>query len=129
MKFAKIVFWLAGTWGILILTPLYFMFQNIGRVHPPIITHPEYYYGFIGVALAWQLAFFVIGADPARLRPVMIPAIFEKCSFAIAAFSLGAQGRVPQGILIDGSIDLLFAVLFLLAFFKIKSAARYSATT
>ena len=129
MKFAKIVFWLAGAWGILILTPLYFMFQNIGRIYPPIITHPEYYYGFIGVALAWQLAFFVIGADPARLRPVMIPAIFEKCSFAIAAFSLGAQGRVPQGILIDGSIDLLFAVLFLLAFFKIKSAARYSATT
>ena len=31
MKFAKIVFWIAGIWGVLILTPLYFMFNLIGR--------------------------------------------------------------------------------------------------
>jgi hypothetical protein len=128
MKFAKIIFWLAGIWGILMLTPLYFMFQKIGRVHPPIITHPEYYYGFIGVAIAWQLAFFVISTDPARLRPIMIPAIFEKCSFAAATFVLGAQGRVPQETLVFGGIDLLFAVLFLLAFFKTKAPSRNPAT-
>jgi hypothetical protein len=27
MKFAKIVFWIAGIWGVLVLTPLYFMFD------------------------------------------------------------------------------------------------------
>ena len=31
MKFAKIVFWIAFIWGVLILTPLYFMFDAIGR--------------------------------------------------------------------------------------------------
>jgi len=25
MKFAKVVFWIAGIWGVLVLTPLYFM--------------------------------------------------------------------------------------------------------
>ncbi|HEV2421763.1 MAG TPA: hypothetical protein VGS59_08655 [Candidatus Acidoferrales bacterium] len=50
MKFAKIVFWIAG-WGVLILTPLYFMFDRIGRQAPPAIAHPQYY-GFVGVAFS-----------------------------------------------------------------------------
>ena len=53
MKFAKIVFWVAGIWGVLILTPLYFIFDMIGRKDPPPITHPAFYYGFVGAALAW----------------------------------------------------------------------------
>ena len=35
MRFAKIVFWIAAIWGVLILTPLYFMFDLIGRNDPP----------------------------------------------------------------------------------------------
>ncbi len=42
MKFAKIVFWCAGIWGILVLTPLYFMFDVIGRQDPPPITIPRF---------------------------------------------------------------------------------------
>src|SRR5438067_12321196 len=57
MKFAKIVFWVASIWGILVLTPLYFMSDLIGRQDPPPITHPAFYYGFVTVALAWQIAF------------------------------------------------------------------------
>jgi hypothetical protein len=34
MKFAKIVFWIAGVWGVLMITPLYFMFDLIGRKTP-----------------------------------------------------------------------------------------------
>jgi hypothetical protein len=56
MKFAKIVFWGAGIWGVLVLTPLYFMYDLIGRQEPPPITHPGFYYGFAGVALAWQFS-------------------------------------------------------------------------
>jgi hypothetical protein len=66
MKFAKIVFWIAGLWGVLILTPLYFMFDMIGRKDPPPITHPAFFYGFVGAGLAWQIALFVIATDPAR---------------------------------------------------------------
>jgi hypothetical protein len=57
MRFAKIVFWVAGIWGLLVLTPLYFMFDLIGRKDPPPITHPGFFYGFVGVALAWQVSF------------------------------------------------------------------------
>ena len=49
MKFAKIIFWIAAIWGILVLTPLYFLFDTIGRQDPPPITHPGFYYGFVGV--------------------------------------------------------------------------------
>jgi hypothetical protein len=41
MRFAKIVFWVAGIWGFVILTPLYFMFDLIGRQDPPPITTPR----------------------------------------------------------------------------------------
>jgi len=54
MKFAKIVFWVAGIWGLLVLTPLFFIFDSIGRNDPPPITHPGFFYGFVTVALAFQ---------------------------------------------------------------------------
>ena len=64
MKFAKIVFWAAGIWGVLILTPLFFIFNSIGRNDPPPVTHPGFYYGFAIVGLAFQLVFVVIATDP-----------------------------------------------------------------
>src|SRR5712691_7809563 len=78
MRFARRVFVTAGIWGLLVVPPLYFLFDTIGRQNPPAITHPEYYYGFTSVTLAWQFAFFVIASDPARFRPLMPPAIAEK---------------------------------------------------
>jgi hypothetical protein len=78
MKFAKIVFRVAAIWGVLIITPLYLMFDLIGRQDPPPITHPAFFYGFVGLALAWQIAFFFIAIDPVRYRPLMIPSMFEK---------------------------------------------------
>ena len=43
MKFAKIIFRIAAIWGVLVLTPLYFMFDLIGRNDPPPITHPAFF--------------------------------------------------------------------------------------
>ena len=73
MKFATLVFRVAAVWGVLIITPLYFLFVLIGRNDPPPITHPGFFYGFVGTALAWQIAFFFIASDPVRFRPLMIP--------------------------------------------------------
>ena len=84
MNFARRVFFAAGLYGILILPPQYFLAAKVGRDFPPAITHPEFYYGFIGVALAWQLFFFIIAKDPVRYRLGMLPAIVEKVSFAAA---------------------------------------------
>ena len=118
MKFAKIVFWIAGIWGLLVLTPLYFLFDLIGRNDPPPITHPGFFYGFVGVALAWQIAFVFIAQDPARYRPLMIPSILEKASYSVAVFFLVFQGRMHSSDLVFGCTDLLLGFLFVVAYFK-----------
>jgi hypothetical protein len=118
MKFAKIVFWMAGIWGVLILTPLYFMFDAIGRNDPPVITHPGFYYGFVSVALAWQFAFMVIARDPVRFRLMMIPSVIEKFGYGASLLALYLQQRVHPSDLVFGGVDTLFGVLFLLAFFR-----------
>lgn len=115
MKFARTVFNIAGIYGVLVLLPQYFMEQRIGRDFPPAITHPEHFYGFVGVALAWQLLFFLIARDPVRLRPAMGPAIVEKLAFGIAAIVLYAQGRLAPAVLGAGIVDLVFAALFFVA--------------
>ena len=50
MKFAKIVFLVAGIYGLIVLLPLYFLEERTGRDFPPPITHPEYYYGRFVIA-------------------------------------------------------------------------------
>jgi hypothetical protein len=118
MKFAKVVFWIAAIWGILVITPLYFLFDTIGRQDPPPITHPGFYYGFAGCGLAWQFAFMVIARDPVRFRAMMIPSVFEKFSFAVAQTVLYLQHHLHPSDLLLGGIDGLLGVLFLLAFFR-----------
>jgi hypothetical protein len=116
MKFAKIVFWGAGIWGVLVLTPLYFLFGRIGQQDPPAITHPLFYYGFAGVGLAWQFVFFVIAKDPVRFRLLMIPSVLEKLAFGIPVIVLYTQRRIGVGDLALGCIDLLIGALFLVSF-------------
>jgi hypothetical protein len=118
MKFAKIVFWIAGIWGVLILTPLYFIFDMIGRQDPPPITHPAFYYGFVSVGLAFQIAFFFIARDPVRLRPIMIPSVIEKFGYGATLLVLFFQNRLHPQDLALGGVDVLFGTLFLTAFFK-----------
>jgi len=118
MKFAKVVFWIAGIWGVLILTPLYFMFDAIGRQDPPVITHPGFYYGFVAVGLAWQAVFLVIARDPLRFRLMMIPSVIEKFGYGASLLVLYLQRRLHAADLVFGVVDVLLGVLFLLAFFR-----------
>ena len=118
MKFAKIVFRVAAVWGALVTAPLYFMFDLIGRKDPPPITHPAFFYGFVGAALAWQMAFFIIASNPARYRPLMIPSIFEKFSYGIAVIILVLQARTSSSDLLFAGMDLLLGVLFAIAYVK-----------
>jgi hypothetical protein len=123
MKFARIVFWVAGIWGLLVIPPLYFMFDLIGRNDPPPITHPGFFYGFTGAALAWQVAFLFIARDPVRYRPLMIPSMLEKFSYSLAVFTLVMQHRMHASDLTFGGADLLLGVLFVAAYFKTPRAA------
>jgi len=121
MKFAKIVFWIAAIWGALVLTPLYFMFDLIGQKDPPPITHPAFYYGFVSVGLAFQVAFMVIARDPVRLRPMMIPSVLEKFGYGATLLVLYLQNRLHLQDLALGGIDVLFGALFLAAFLKTRN--------
>jgi hypothetical protein len=122
MKFAKIVFWIAGIWGFLLITPLYFMFDVIPIKDPPAITHPGFYYGFAGTALEWQLAFCFIASDPVRHRPLMLPSMLEKFSYAIAIAVLVSQGRTRSTDLLFAASDGLLGVLFVIAYFRTASS-------
>src|SRR4051794_35837457 len=118
MRFAKGGFLLAGVSGILLVVPPYFLERQTGEDYPPPITHPEYYYGFFGVTLAWQLLFLVIASDPVRYRPAMLPAIVEKVSFAAAVPILYAAGRVHAVLLGFAAGDATWLVLFVIAYLR-----------
>ncbi len=118
MNFARWVYFTAGIYGILLLTPMYFTEQQVSRDFPPAITHPEHYYGFIGVTLAWQVLFLILSRDPVRYRPMMIPSILEKISYVVALLVLYFQGRVAGMIFGFGMIDAVFAAFFVAAYVK-----------
>lgn len=118
MKFAKVVFLVAGIYGLIVLVPQFFLETRIGEDNPPAITHPEYFYGFICVAVAWQVLFLVLSRDPIRYRPMMIPAMIEKIGFPIAVLVLYLQRRVSPTIFIPAALDLVLLVLFITAYRK-----------
>jgi hypothetical protein len=120
VRFARWVFLLAGIVGLVEIVPLYFLEDAIGRTQPPAITHPAFYYGFVGVTLAWQVAFLIISRDPARYVPLM-PAIFlEKLLYPAAAFALYWQGRAPAANLGTAVLDLVWLALFVTAWLKLR---------
>jgi hypothetical protein len=119
MRLARWIFLIAGIYGVLVITPFYFLEDQIGRDYPPAITHPDVYYGFIGVTLAWQIAFLVIATHPLRLRPLMLPAIFEKASYGITVLILFAQERIAPPIVGLALVDfLVLGGLFVVAYLK-----------
>jgi hypothetical protein len=99
------------------------MFDLIGRNDPPPITHPGFFYGFVGIGLAWQVAFIIIATDPVRFRPLFIPSILEKVSWGASVIVLVLQGRMHKSDLVFAGTDLLLGVLFVIAWFKTSSRA------
>ncbi|MFN8006883.1 MAG: hypothetical protein U0V70_07660 [Terriglobia bacterium] len=116
MKFARNIFLAAGIYGMIILTPMYFMEDRISRELPPAVTHPEYFYGFLGVGLAWQILFVLVARNPVQYRLMMIPAVLEKVSYGMALVLLYAWHRIPFAVLALGSVDWILAFLFGVAY-------------
>ena len=121
MRFARIVFRIAGIYGLLVLTPIYFMEDKIGRDTPPAITHPEFFYGFLGVGLAWQVLFLVLSTDPARYRPMILPSILEKITYGVAVIVLFLEHRIEPATFAVGSVDWILAALFTTAWFTTRA--------
>ena len=121
MKFARRVFLAAGVYGLIVLLPQYFLETKNGLDFPPPITHPEYFYGFVGLGVAWQVLFLTIARDPVRYRAMMIPSVLEKFSFGVAAVVLFLGGRIPSLVLGFASLDMILGVLFIASYLKTRT--------
>jgi len=118
VKFARIVYGIAAAYGFISLLPLYFLLEKVGRDAPPPITHPEFYYGFLGVTFLWQLIFVMIAKNPARYRPLILITILEKFVYTVPVVLLYFAGRVHASIMQSSLIDPIFGVLFIIAYFR-----------
>jgi hypothetical protein len=124
VKFARWIFAIAGVYGLISVGPLYFMEKTISQQDPPPLTHPMFFYGFVGATLAWQLLFFAIAKQPVRLHAVMPFAALEKLSFGAGAMVLRTQGRLDHPDVWFGGIDLLLAVLFVVSWFRVLQSRQ-----
>lgn len=127
MQFAKWVFRLAGIYGIVTVAPLYLAEGAIARATVP-ISHPEYFYGFVGLCVVWQIMFLLISRDPSRWRPAMPVALLEKLSFSLPVFALYAAGRVDSSVTVFASIDLVWAALFAVSYIRSEARAALRST-
>jgi hypothetical protein len=120
---AKWIFRIAGIYGLIVLIPFFFAEDWVGRNAPPAITHPEYYYGFIGAATVMQLIYLTISADPDRYRPLMPIAVLAKLSFAVPVSILFLTGRLEAATLPLPAVDLLLGLAFGFAWLRMRRTA------
>ena len=123
-RFSRIVFLVAGIYGLIVLAPGFFGEKMLAEKMPPAITHPEFYYGFFGVGIAWQIAFLIISRDPQRFRPLIPAAILEKLSFCVACAVLFPLGRIPLMVALGGAGDFILGTLFTISYFRISAAQQ-----
>jgi len=126
MRFARFVFIGAGVWGVAALTPFYWLVDITGRHYLPPVDYPHFFYGFFSVAMAWQIAFLIMGSNPARFRPLMIPGILEKFGFVTTVAVLSARSRISSADAQAAIADLILGILFVVAF--VKTRGRWPAT-
>jgi hypothetical protein len=122
MRFARLVFAFAGILGLLLVTPGLFAIDMVGERFPPVVTHPDFYYGFLTVTLAWQVAFLIIATNPVRYRPLMLAAMLEKFPYVAMLLILYSRGQLAAPQLAAVAIDGSLGVLFVAAYFKTRDA-------
>ncbi len=121
-KTARWLFRGAAIYGLIVLLPLYFLERQVAAPAAA-LDHPEYYYGFVGAAAAWQLVYWTIGGDPVRYRPLMGLAVIAKFSFWIPSLILWLNGRTPTSTFVVTNGDLILGIAFLVAWRTLKTPA------
>ncbi|HEY3947581.1 hypothetical protein [Phenylobacterium sp.] len=121
MRFAQWTYRLAAAWGVLVLAPLLFLRRQIEAQTTP-FTHPEYFYGFLAVALVFQLVFFLVSRDPVRLRPLMPITALEKWSWGAVAWIAFAKAQTQPAVVFFATVDMALGLLFLVAWARTPKA-------
>jgi hypothetical protein len=114
VRFARIVFGLAGIWGVLLLG-LLFINPSIAAASAATGSFAQFFYGFLAVTMAWQVAFLIIASDPVRLRPLMPAAILEKFGYVVLMLWLYAGGAIGQAEVSSVVPDAALGILFVIA--------------
>lgn len=127
IKWARRLFLAAGIYGVVVVTPLFFLEQQLSERYPPAITHPELYYGFVSVTFGWQIVYLMLWRDPLRFRPIIVPAVVGKVGFASSVLVLVALQRLEPAGLVMAPGDLVLSALFLWAFFALGDQTRLNA--
>ena len=105
----------AALYGFVVLPPMYLLAP--GDEHLPA------YLGFVGCALVFQAVFWIVGGDPLKYRPLMLPSVAEKGVFAIPALGLFGMGRSDPVTAFFATIDILLGILFLIAWHRTRLSA------
>ena len=114
-KFPARMFRWAAIYGVIVLVPLY--------LTPLPKAGAEVFFGFVGLALVFQVVFWTIGSDPARHRTLMPYAVAKKLVFAVPCLSLWAGGYpVNPPVALFAMIDLLLGLGFFLAWQRTPAA-------
>lgn len=107
----------AAVYGVIVLAPLYLL------PLPP--TGGEVWLGFVGLALVFQIVFWIIGGNPVKYCALMPLAVAEKLAFGLPTVALFASGYpVPMPLPVFAGIDLLLGAGFLLAWRATPGATR-----
>lgn len=123
MRFAKYTFIGAGIWGLAVLLPFYGLVDITGHQYAPPADYRQFFWGFFAVAIVWQLAFVMMGLNPARFRPLMILAVLEKVGFVATVLALFMAGRVSALDVQAALPDAVLAAMFVAALVAIGRAA------
>ena len=106
---------------------LYWLVDVTGRRYRPPTDYPQFFYGFLSVAMAWQIAFLIIGSSPARFRSLMIPSMIEKFGYVATLAVLYGQARIAATDAQAAVPDLLLGILFIVAFAKTRAPEQRDA--
>lgn len=117
----KTIFLTSGIYGLIIMLAMLLSEKQFSHENPPQLTHLEFYYGFIGVCIAFQILFILIAKNPLKYKLMMVPAILEKFSFGLVVIVMHYQKNIPNTVFVFGLIDLIFLCLFIYAFIKTRS--------
>ena len=103
---------------------MFFLEPVIAARNPPAITHPEFFYGFLGLAIAFQFLFALIAWQPRRLLAAMPAAVAEKCLYATMIGLLVVWHRLGNaGAAAFAAVDAVLGGLFLLSYLSLKQGA------
>ena len=122
-RMAKWVFGAAGIYGLIVLAPFLFAEPMIARYSPPGLSHPVYFYGFLGGALVMQLVYLTIARHPLRYHALMPIAVLAKLAWFVAVGLLWLQGRTDAVTMAFASVDMAIGLAFALAWFRLRGTA------